>query len=228
MSDFKNELRKTAVPKSNITNKEGYSAFEKCVSAVVNKTVNETYKKIKETIRHSGYEQIGKEKVICGYISLDSAEYKIVFTDGKNKDTPIGGGLADVSIECKGRFSPEMSNDDMEKYYGVECYAGSWHSGDYHDRALKCILLKIIRQNTFFSSYYSYHLTSTAEDIIKKINEMAIKDGISISFDHITLLTTGDFFDSERTRIPNGGRYKPPKNWAPPNGCIMLKYYVKF
>lgn len=230
MSDFKDELRKTTIPKSNIPIEEDYSDFKKCISAVKKKTIEETYMNIKEQIlkssKTSNYIETKDKKIINGYIALSSSNYDILLTRTPDDNSNV---LVDAKIYTEKRFLPPISSVDCEKKYGIKFYEGSRREGDNYSYRFCCVLLKSKKHDRFFgrpSFYHSYHLTPLAQNIIEEIIKLAANDDIHVSFDHI-YVSDGSFYGRQGIRISDGENDKPLKRIST-YGSIMLEYSISF
>lgn len=213
MSDFKNELIRSTVSKATF-DKDIYSDFEKGVSAVIKKTIDETFDRIKEKIRQSSktsqYEEIGNMKTITGYIYLSSARYCMSFSEEKRKF------LIEVGK------SDEIQKKYLTHYPNIHLNRDRENSSNYE---FSCNLMETIKHNRLFgnpSFYHSYHLTDLAKNIINEIGKLAARDEISVSFSHIELGLGGN-----GPTIEDGGNNKHLKQGYT-MGHIVLKYSISF
>ena len=210
MASFKDELQSAMVSKSDLQS-EIQAEIDWCVQIAINNAIEATCNNIKEKIlqkaQKAEYEYIGGKRRISGCSSMVFRNY----TEGLTKYKEI--------------FRKMDKNQLAENFLRDYPYICMYYDNDSWSQHL--VFYGKLVDNTehhplFGKTYYTYHVTDLAKNILRCVQSIASADGISVSFSHFLLDVAYHTLE-----IPDGGVDRQFTGYRGSNGHLMLKYSVE-
>lgn len=210
MASFKDELQNAMVSKNDLQN-EIHAEIDRCVQIAINNAIEETCNSIKEKIlqkaKKAEYEHISGKKRISGYSSM------------------LFGYYREDLIEYREVFRRMDSNQLHDNYLRDYPHICIYYENESYSKSLVFYgkLVDTTRHDPLFGkTYYTYHVTDLAKNILRCVQSIAAADGISVSFSHILLDVAYHTLE-----IPDGGDDRQFTGYRGSNGHLMLKYSVE-